>query len=106
LEVVMGLAVRVETEDGSRIAEVLDPTNVLHRLLPSEDDDTYHCLRYVDWYGNTVFNRLQMETVLRELDRIRLAVHGAGELELLDRLKELAHRCEAEPHLYLKFYGD
>jgi hypothetical protein len=103
---VVGLAVRVETEDGGRLAEVLDPTNILPRLLPSEDDDTYYCLRYIDVYGNTVFNRLQIEAVLRELGRIRLNAHGPGELELLDQLNELARRCKAEPHLYLKFYGD
>jgi hypothetical protein len=45
--------------------------NFLHRLLPPHDDDTYYCLRYVDWYGDTVFNRLQIETVLQELERIR-----------------------------------
>jgi hypothetical protein len=102
----MGLAVTVEAEDGSQIAEVLDPTNVLHRLLPSKGDDTYYCLRYVDRYGNTVFNRLQMETVLQELERMRVNARGADELELLARLAELARRCQAEPHLYLKFYGD
>jgi hypothetical protein len=102
----MGLAVTVETEDGNRVAEVLDSANILHRLLPSHDDATYHCLRYVDWYGDTVFNRLQMEAVLPELDRIRLGARESGERELVDRVKELAHRCQAEPHLYLKFYGD
>jgi hypothetical protein len=40
------------------------------------------------------------------LDRIRLNARESGEQELVDRVKGLAHRCHAEPHLYLKFYGD
>jgi len=102
----MGLVITVESENCTRLGEILDSTNILHRLLPSHDDESYHCLRYVDWYGDTVFNRLQMETVLGELDRIRLHARESGEEDLVDRVKELARRCQAEPHLYLKFYGD
>jgi len=102
----MGLTITVETEEGERIEQIADPLNHLHRLLPSHDDQTYQCLRCIDWYGDTVFNRLQMETFLTELDRVRRAARSPAEIELLAQIEKLARRCKAEPHLYLKFYGD
>lgn len=102
----MGLTIMVETEDGERIEQIADPLNLLHQLLPSHDDQAYQCLRYIDWYGDTVFNRLQMDTFLTELNGVRRATRSPAEIELLAQIEKLARRCQAEPHLYLKFYGD
>jgi hypothetical protein len=102
----MGLSATLEDENGEAIDVVHDPTNVLHRILPPIEDTTYQCLRFVDWYGDTVFNRLQMECFLEEWERIRCRARGSREEELLSQIESLARRCEREPHLYLKFYGD
>lgn len=105
-EVVVGFDMRLENEKGDRIDEVGDPRNLLGRLLPSPKDESFACLRFVDPYGDTVFNRIQIETFIRELERIRIKATTKEEQALLDRLRALAERCQSEPHLYLKFYGD
>lgn len=60
-------------------------------------------LRYVDWYGDTVFNRLQIGDVLAELRSLAERAQGDDDKKLLDRIIHLAERCEQEPHLYLNF---
>lgn len=102
----MGLIIALEDEQSNRIEGIEDPGNRLHRLLPSADDLTSRVLKYVDWYGDTVFNRLQMDDLLREFQQIRTGAQDGGDKELISRIMVLAERCKNEPHLYLKFYGD
>jgi hypothetical protein len=102
----MGIEVVVEDERGAKIASMEDPTNVLHRVLPRYDDKGFQLLNRVDWYGDTTFNRNQVPDVRQELKLLASAKRSAEELELIRRLDSLAERAEAEPHLYLKFYGD
>jgi hypothetical protein len=102
----MGLSVVLETESGEEVERVDDPGNVLHRLLPGADDRSFSLLRFIDWYGDTVFNQLQMESFRSEWERLDKNGESLEEKALLDRVDELARRSQQEPHLYLKFYGD
>ena len=102
----MGINVRLETEYGNVLGEVLDPQNQLEGLLPSWDDKHFACLRFVDPYGNTIFNRPQMPTVLAELRAIRGNASTPEQETLLNAIEELAQAAQGEPHLYLKFIGD
>lgn len=102
----MGLSIALEDEHGTRIDGVDDPTNSLHRLLPPAEDLSSRCLRYIDWYGDTVFNRCQIGDVLSELQLLLGKTRTHGERTLIDRIIGLAQKCRDEPHLYLKFYGD
>jgi hypothetical protein len=102
----MAFDVTLEDELGNAIDRLGDDDNLLPKLLPSPDDSSYHCLRFVDKYGHTVFNRAQARVILSELDKIRQLARSSQELALLGRLENLARRCANEPHLYLKFYGD
>ena len=61
-------------------------------------------LRFIDWYGDTVFNHLQIPSFLAEWATLK--PRGQEERSLLDQVAALARRVEGEPHLYLKFYGD
>ena len=101
----MGFCIILENEDGERLEQVDDPKNLLHQLLPSEDA-SYQYLRFIDWYGDTIFNRLQIQPFLDEWDRITRAARTSEENELLGRIRELAIRCSTKPHLYLRFAGD
>ncbi len=102
----MGLKAVWQNEDGNPIDMVLDPKNHLHRLLPSLDDESYQCLRFIDWYGDTVFNRLQIPTFLIEWERIKVKAESDEERELIHRIEKLARDSQLEPHFYLKFIGD
>ena len=103
----MGLAVSLEDENRQPVDEqVGDPRNLLHRILPDHDDRSYCCLRFIDWYGDTVFNHLQMGEFLEELDRVAGQAREPGARELLAQVETLARRCQSEVHIYLRFIGD
>src|SRR6185295_7555148 len=102
----MGVNVHLEREDGTRLASILDPKGVVAKLLPIEEHQ-FPLLRYVDFYGNTIFNRAQAMQVMKELELLKKRVpRDSEQASYVDRLKELARRCDEEPHLYLKFVGD
>lgn len=102
----MGLTAILETENGVPLRKVFDPPGLLHRLLPVYDDESFHLLRFVDPYGSTVFNRLQMERFLLEWQRIADKAQTPEEHDLVYRIERLAWRCRNEVHLYLRFDGD
>jgi hypothetical protein len=102
----MGLTVVWETEDGTSLGSVEDPFNLLHKLLPNPEDTSFHVLRFIDWYGNTVINRPQLEPFLQEWDRIAHGAQTEDERSLLARIRDLAAQGQQEVHTYLKFYGD
>lgn len=101
----MGFCIFLENESGEALEQVEDPKNVLHQLLPSEDA-SYQYLRFIDWYGDTIFNRPQIQPFLNEWDRLSKSARTLEEEALLSRIRELAVRCSREPHLYLRFCGD
>jgi hypothetical protein len=102
----MGFTVALENEAGEALERVGDPTNVLHRLLPSPEDARYRCLGVIDWYGDTVFNYLQAAQFLVEWRRIATEASGPAESDLMKAIEKIAERVANERHLYLKFYGD
>jgi len=103
----MGLAIVLENENGQKIERVDDPTNILHKLLPSHDDERYNLLTFIDWYGDTTFNRLQVATVISELELIeREKAETTEEKMLIHNILLLAKKSQQAPHFYLKFYGD
>lgn len=102
----MGLTVVLETETGEKLERVEDPTNILHRLLPSSEDTLYRCTNMIDWYGDTVFNYLQMAPFLEEWGRLAARVSAPAESALMRAIEKMAVIVANERHLYLKFYGD
>lgn len=102
----MGLTVVLESEGGEPLDRVEDPTNVLHRLLPPPDDGRYRCIGAIDWYGDTVFNYLQVPQFLDEWRRIAAGAGGPDESAVMKKIEAMAERLARERHLYLKFYGD
>ena len=101
----MGFAITLQDERGERLETVIDPQNLLHRLLrPYQGDDSL--LGQIDWYGHTVFNRIQMPAFIAAWRTIVEQAETTDEAELLDRVKLLAERCQGEVHLYVKFIGD
>ena len=102
----MGLTAVLEGETGEQLERVEDPTNILHRLLPSPEDTRYRHVGAIDWYGDTVFNYLQAPQFLEEWRRIAKEALGPAESAIMRRIEQMAERVAGERHLYLKFYGD
>jgi len=101
----MGINALLQSEDGREIDACLDPGMVLPCLLKRLDLSATVCLRYIDPFGDTIFNRLQSSTLLGELAGIRSHL-DATEIALIDGVILLAKRVERGSHLYLAFIGD
>lgn len=102
----MGLCITLEGENGEVVEALPDEKNLLRNLLRSGSGQPHDLLGYVDPYGNTIFNRLQMKQFLAEWDHVAERARTAEEKALVAGVKALAQRCEAGVHLYLKFIGD
>lgn len=102
----MGFRIVLETERGACLAEVGDPKNYLHKLLPAFDDPSFLWLRYIDWYANTVFNSLQIVPFLEEWRRLSQRASSEEERDILRHVEVMALDVQREEHRYLKFYGD
>ena len=77
----------------------------LRPLIPAMDDGSSPCLRFIDPYGDTMFNVWQAKALLRELASRRSGADGVDQ-ESIDRLAALVARCAEGIHLYLWFVGD
>lgn len=108
----MGLVVTLQDEFGEVLEKIQDRKDLLGPYIPPLTDQSYHCLRFIDRYGDAYFNRLQMETFASEWERLMQNIgesNAAIEKEvknLFSQVRELARKCDTEPHLYLKFSGD
>jgi hypothetical protein len=102
----MGIDARTQGERGDKICELLDPKSLVPRLLSSIATEHSVCLRFVDPYGDTYFNQLQLPMLLRELEA---AVRACRDPEVLahgEKLLALAASAVDEVHTYVRFIGD
>ncbi len=77
-------------------------------LLGKESRDIYPLLAHVDPYGNTIYNRGQMETLLVELRQIRDTCPNLRQdrLAVIDELQRICTEGLKKPHRFLWFIGD
>ena len=102
----MPIKVVLQTLAGKRFEEAVPPASLLNRILPSPEDASYPLLRFVDPYGDTLFNGIQMHGFLKEWDRLAERTAVKEELDFLARVRVMAERCKSEPHVFLRFIGD
>ena len=102
----MGLGIELQDERGETLQYLTDSQNQLGRLLPQNGDDSYPMLASIDFYGDTVFNRIQMERFLREWRAMSTKAQSADERTVVAAIESMAVRCNDGVHLYLKFIGD
>ena len=85
------------TDDAKAIPQILDLT---------WGNAEFHTIKYIDLYGNTIFNRAQAIDVIRELERVSAQIKGADALAQVQQIIALAKQVATDVHLYLKFIGD
>ena len=91
-------------ENGVTEATFPDP-DALHQLIAGDVPANSCCLRFIDLYGDTTFNRLQLPVLASEL----MAAAAGASHALRARVEALVAFVEAageEPHHYIKFIGD
>ena len=102
----MGVDLRWENENGRLIEEILDPQMCISHLVLKTDLTGTTCLRFIDPYGDTMFNQVQIPILIDELQSILRKVQDHQIRDHLRRVIELAEKSRGEIHTYLKFYGD
>ena len=63
-------------------------------------------LGFIDPYGDTLFNGLQMQLFIPEWDRVMRNVTDEADVEFLSKVRLMAERCMKDPHTFLRFVGD
>ena len=101
----MPMTIAVETERGETVKRFFDVRNHLRRMMERASTDEFRVLRYIDWYGDTLINQVQMEDFIHELRVFSKHAENAGESGVIDALLGFARECEGQ-RLYIKFYGD
>lgn len=101
----MGIDVRLETESGDEIETLLDFDDSLQKILLECDPAASVTLRFIDPYGNTSFNRLQMPALIVEIEHTRGHLKDERAEKFAGEVLRLALRCQDEVNTYLKFYG-
>ena len=101
----MGINLQWEGERGDVRDCVLDERGLMKILVIAAKEDSI-CLRFVDPYGNTVFNQMQIPVFLKEVNEIDANVLSQEVIEYRDEITELVLRAVGKVHTYLKFYGD
>ncbi|MBI3647834.1 MAG: hypothetical protein HY240_03640 [Actinobacteria bacterium] len=91
---------------GSRSWSMTGGGSPLNRVLGRALDESFTHLRFLDEYGETVFNTFQMEGVIPELHRLRSHAETNDERAVVESVIEMAETVRAGTHLYLVFVGD
>jgi hypothetical protein len=97
------IRVVIQDEDGSAVSQGVDVKN---EVLVHTDDARFTCLRFIDPYGDTVFNCLQLALLLEDLRLLRKLYDVARHEEVIRQVEALVEEAQAEPHRYLKVIGD
>jgi hypothetical protein len=102
----MGLCVALETESHEQLELICDDRNLLHKLIGASDSTQFPMLASIDWYGDTVFNRMQIKRFLAEWESLFSKASTPEEKSFLEEIKELSLRSLNDVHLYVVFIGD
>ena len=97
----MGLTIILEDEDGVQVHALN-----CELYVSSEDlyDNDFKLLKYVDLFGDTTFNSLQLDDLLDDLHRMKSLFPNQS--ILIQEIMDLAGAAKSKTHTYLKFYGD
>jgi hypothetical protein len=108
----MPMRVELMNEDGRTIHHIRDG-GVLSTLIPEVIDERFTCWRFIDPFGETVFNHLQMPILRREIAMLRPAVnpkprppHAIDRDHILDLIEDLAATRTGTVHRYLRFVAE
>ena len=112
----MPIRVELRTERGVVVRDIDDPAGGTFDAAGdfdhflggeiSQSGQPYRLFQYVDLYGDTIFNRLQMNEVLADVELATTGNLNPIEERGLARLRTMAERCRDSVHLYLWFIGD
>ena len=102
----MGIDIHFEDERGERLGALPDMDSLVEKFLPDASALEFPCLRFVDPYGDTVFNQAQIQQVLLELEMLSTREHEPEVGRHLRAVREFVQQAVDQTHTYIRFYGD
>jgi hypothetical protein len=102
----MSFTITLENELNEAIESIVENNTDLVNYLPEKIESNGCCIKYIDRYGITVFNRLQMDDFIKEIGLLKVTSQDKEVQDLVDQIIKLAEECKRKIHLYIKFYGD
>ena len=100
----MAINVEWQNERGEPLARYSGPW--LRRGFCKAKSGGAVCLRFIDPYGNTIFNQGQIPVLEQELVTLSKAANDPELNPIYEGLIEFIRLNKGKPHLYLKFIGD
>lgn len=103
----MPISAQLVSERGEIIEEVYDEEGRLRPLIEAVPEfESTHCIQYMNPYGDTIFNNLQLVRFLEEWKMVEAQADTEEEKDLVASVQRLALLAEEENHMYIKFVGD
>ena len=102
----MAMRIALETESHEQKVLISDDHNFLSKVIGYPDSKSFPMLASIDWYGNTVFNRMQIDRLLTEWETLFSKAVAPAERSLLEAVKELSLNSREDVHQYVVFIGD
>ncbi len=94
----MGIDAEIAPRDRDHPIVVSDAGGVFARFVASSPLPESACFRFIDPYGDTVFNSLQLPVLLEELERVQRQASANELREHLALLASLVRRAVAKAH--------
>jgi len=95
--------VELQDERGRTLARYDGPA--VTRALVERADPASVCVRFIDPYGNTTFNQLQLPILVRELEALESRTRD-GQAQVVRALLAFLHQASDRVHAYVTFIGD
>src|SRR5262245_47687421 len=93
----MGVNLFMEDELGKKLADVLDPQGFVGCIVSLAGGDSTTCLRFIDLYGDTVFNQIQIPILIGELEAARDLVTDDSVDKLTQGALDSARKAQLGP---------
>lgn len=102
----MGIELIWEEDCGTVLARLNDPQSLMQKWLPPESASEFAFLRFIDPYGDTIFNTLQLPMLLQELKTCQSNSLEAKVADHLSKTIALVLGAQGFVHTYVRFIGD
>ena len=102
---VQHIGLQIEHDDGELIATFDSGRSIDVRVIEHASAEG-GCLRFIDPYGDTAFNCLQLEELLRELKLLQEGTTDAEFAVNIQSMLDFLGPYRAEVHFFVRFIGD
>ena len=102
----MALDIIWEDERGEMLEECPNGFNLWNYIGDPNEIQGTCCLRFLDDYGDTTFNQIQIPVLLAELESLLPKSNDDEARKRLELVIGFIRKAKGEIHTYIKFYGD